>query len=105
MKQSYYLTGGITNGNGVIGPASFTTTSLTYFNSPNMKKLTQHKVAVFKVTRNEDNEVTSTEFIKECWIQTELGKSVDFEIARDKELSQYKATDLHIHILYSLSIS
>jgi hypothetical protein len=33
-------------------------------NSNNMSKVQQTKVAVFKVTRNEENQITDTEFLK-----------------------------------------
>jgi len=77
-------------------------TGTTILNSNNMNKVQQTKVAVFKVTRNEENEVINTEFLKEMWVQTKAGVSVDFEVARDKDLIKYEAEDLVIKNITSL---
>lgn len=86
---------------------SFTVPSLTISNltiSPtNQNAIMQNKVAVFKVTRNDKNEITSTEFIKELWVQTKNGQSVEFEVARDKDLAKYKAEDLSIRAIYTVT--
>ena len=79
-----------------------TGTTLT-LNSNNMNKVQQTKVAVFKIARNEDNEITSAEFIKEMWVETKNGSSVDFEVARNTELGKYKASDLAIKTLQTLT--
>lgn len=87
--------------------SSFTVPSLTTSNltlsSINQKAIMQNKVAVFKVTRNDENEITSTEFIKEMWVQTKNGQSVEFEIARDKDLAKYKAEDLYIRTITTIT--
>ena len=70
--------------------------------SYNQNTIMQNKVAVFKVTRNDDNEITSTEFIKEMWVQTKNSQSVEFEVARDKDLAKYKAEDLSIKTIYTV---
>jgi len=80
---------------------NLTTTNLT-ISSINQNAIMQNKVAVFKVTRNDENEITSTEFIKELWVQTKNGQSVEFEVARDKDLAKYKAEDLSIRTVYSV---
>jgi hypothetical protein len=79
------------------------TGTLSITNTIQMNKVQQNKVAVFKITRNEDNEITSAEFIKEMWVETKNGSSVDFEVARDTELGKYKASDLAIKILQTLT--
>ena len=68
-----------------------------------MNKLTQHKVAVFAITRNDNNEVIDTTFIKELWIQTQNGTSVDFEVARDTDLLKYNSNDLITRIITSIN--
>ena len=70
--------------------------------SINQKAIMQNKVTVFKVTRNNENEITSTEFLKELWVQTKNGQSVEFEVARDKDLAKYKAEDLSIKTIYTV---
>ena len=47
---------------------SFTFNSSTLPNTIKMNKVQQTKVAVFKVTRNKENEITSVDFIKEMWV-------------------------------------
>ena len=79
------------------------TGTLSITNTIQMNKVQQSKVAVFKITRNEDNEITSAEFIKEMWVETKNGSSVDFEVARDTELGKYKASDLAIKTLQTLT--
>jgi hypothetical protein len=71
--------------------------------SINQNAIMQNKVAVFKVTRNDENKITSTEFIKELWVQTKNGQSVEFEVARDKDLAKYKAEDLSIRTVYTIT--
>jgi hypothetical protein len=80
-----------------------TGTGTLTLNTIQMNKVQQTKVAVFKITRNEDNEITSAEFIKEMWVETKNGSSVDFEVARDTELGKYKASDLAIKTLQTLT--
>ena len=87
--------------NWLTGGSTLTSTG-TILNSNNMNKVQQTKVAVFKVTRNEENEVINTEFLKEMWVQTKAGVSVDFEVARDKDLIKYEAEDLVIKNITSL---
>ena len=84
------------------GGTTLTSTG-TILNSNNMNKVQQTKVAVFKVTRNEENEVINTEFLKEMWVQTKAGVSVDFEVARDEDLVEYEAEDLVIKNITSLT--
>lgn len=71
--------------------------------SINQNAIMQNKVAVFKVTRNDENEITSAEFIKELWVQTKNNQSVEFEVARDKDLAKYKAEDLSIRTIYTVT--
>lgn len=66
-------------------------------------QIMQNKVAVFKVTRNDKDQITSTEFIKELWVQTKNGQSVEFEVARDKDLAKYKAEDLSIRTIFTIT--
>jgi DNA-binding transcriptional regulator of glucitol operon len=63
----------------------------------------QSKVAVFKIVRDEDDKITKTEFIKELWVETKNGQSVDFQVARDKDLADYEMADLSIRTIYSVT--
>jgi hypothetical protein len=63
----------------------------------------QVKVAVFKVTRNEDNKITSSTFISELWIEKKAGKSIDFAVA--KELGdKYEADEIVIKEVFTVTL-
>ena len=70
------LTG--TVGMGITNPSSI----LTVSNSNNMTPK-QVKVAVFTITRDEDtNEINSTKFVKELWVEKKNGTSLDLIVAK-----------------------
>ena len=73
------------------------------FTQSTTNQIMQNKVAVFKVTRDEDNKITNTEFIKELWIQTKNNQSVDFQVARDKDLADYEMADLSIRTILTVT--
>jgi len=73
------------------------------FTQATSKQIMQNKVAVFKVTRDENEKITKTEFIKELWVETKNGQSVDFQVARDKDLTDYEMSDLSIRTIYTVS--
>ena len=77
-------------------------------NSPSLNlipidQIMQNKVAVFKVTRDENEKIIKTEFLKELWVETKNGQSVDFQVARDKDLADYEMSDLSIRTIYSVT--
>ena len=82
-----------------------TTTGTTYtnYNLQINQQIMQNKVAIFKVTRDEDEKIIKTEFIKELWVETKNGQSVDFQVARDKDLAKYEMSDLSIKTITTLS--
>jgi hypothetical protein len=71
---------GITlSGNSTINTFS----ALTYQNM----RPQQVKVAVFTITRDEDtNEINSTKFIKELWIERKNGTSIDLIVAKQLDV-------------------
>jgi hypothetical protein len=73
------------------------------FTQATSKQIMQNKVAVFKVTRDKFNSITNAEFIKELWVETKNGQSVDFQVARDKDLADYEMSDLSIRTIYSVT--
>jgi hypothetical protein len=73
------------------------------FTSTPQNTIMQSKVAVFKVTRDKDQKIVKTEFIKELWVETKNGQSVDFQVARDKDLAEYEMSDLSIRTIYSVT--
>lgn len=95
----------LSSGTGTIwsSPSCIGTTLSTNITETNINTIMQNKVAVFKVTRDEDNKITSTEFIKELWVETKNNQSVDFQVARDKDLAKYEASDLVIKTIHTLT--
>jgi hypothetical protein len=77
------------------------TTTLTLSN--NMSRVNNQFVAIFKIERNDKNEITSAKFIKEMWIETKNGSSIDFEVAKDPEISKYKADEISIRTIYTVT--
>ena len=73
------------------------------FTSIQSKQIMQNKVAVFKVTRDEFETITKTEFLKEMWVETKNGQTVDFQVARDKDLADYEMSDLFIKTILIVS--
>jgi hypothetical protein len=50
---------------------------------PNNMRPTQAKVAVFTITRDSDtNEINSTTFVKELWVEQKNGASIDLTVAK-----------------------
>jgi hypothetical protein len=82
---------------------SETTLSPSLTLSNNMNKVQVNHVAIFKIERNDKNEITSAKFIKEMWIETKNGSSVDFEVAKDPEISKYKADEITIRTIYTVT--
>ena len=51
--------------------------------TPNNMRPTQAKVAVFTITRDSDtNEINSTKFVKELWVEQKNGTSIDLIVAK-----------------------
>lgn len=75
----------------------------THYSPMQTNTIMQNKVAVFHVIRDEDEKIIKTEFIKELWVETKNGQSVDFQVARDKDLAEYEISDLVIKTLLSVS--
>lgn len=98
------------NTNLLAGTANFgtITTGTTYLGNTltlnsNMNRVNNQFVAVFKIERNDKNEITSAKFIKELWIETKNGSSVDFEVAKDKDISKYEANEIAIRTIYTVT--
>lgn len=70
-------------------------------NSTSMNE--QVKVVVFKVTRNKHNEIKSSEFIDEFWIERKSGISIDFAVAK-KIGYKYEADEIVIKEIYRVTL-
>jgi hypothetical protein len=62
---------------------------------------TQVKVAVFKVTRNKHNEIKSSTFIDEFWIETKPGISLEYAVGKRLKF-QYEADEIVIKEIYNV---
>jgi len=101
----------LSSGTGLIGSGTITgahyassvTTPLSSLTVNNMNRVNNQFVAIFKIERNDKNEITSAKFIKEMWIETKNGSSVDFEVAKDPEISKYKADEISIRTIYTVT--
>jgi hypothetical protein len=70
-------------------------------NSTSMNQ--QVKIAVFKVTRNKHNEIKSSEFIIEMWIENKPGVSIDFAVAKKLD-NKYEADEIVIKQIFTVSL-
>jgi hypothetical protein len=70
-------------------------------NSTSMNQ--QVKIAVFKVTRNKHNEIKSSEFITEMWIENKPGVSIDFAVAKKLD-NKYEANEIVIKQIFTVSL-
>jgi hypothetical protein len=73
----------ITNGSGLTLQGN-STINYSHLNLiPNNMRPTQAKVAVFTITRDSDtNEINSTTFVKELWVEQKNGTSIDLLVAK-----------------------
>lgn len=75
----------ISGGTGVTisgGSTLNTFSSLTVSNSNNMRTR-QVKAAIFTIERNDKNEVVSSKFVKELWVEIKNGASLDLAVAKE----------------------
>jgi hypothetical protein len=79
----------VSSGNTILGSTDtflgLTGTNLTTISSISTKNMNtqQIKVAVFTITRDVDtNEITSTKFVKELWVEKKNGTSIDLIVAK-----------------------
>ena len=81
----------INGGTGIFTNPNNTTITTTYSHlnlTPvgNMRP-TQAKVAVFTITRDSDtNEINSTKFVKELWVERKNGTSIDLIVAKQLDV-------------------
>ena len=83
-NSSTYLTDFRISSGTTAAPHTVSFSNPINFTQSTSKQIMQNKVAVFKVTRDEFETITKTEFIKELWVETKNGQSVDFQVARQR---------------------
>ncbi len=67
---------------GMSGTAACVNGTLVLNNKAEKSMNQQAKVAVFKVTRNEEGMITATKNIAEYWIEKKPGISIDYAVAK-----------------------
>jgi ribosomal protein L1 len=102
-NSSTYLTDFRISSGTTAAPHTVSFSNPINFTSTQTKQIMQNKVAVFQIVRDEDDKIIKTEFIKELWVETKNGQSVDFQVARDKDLAEYEMSDLSIRTIYSVT--
>ncbi len=77
--------------------------TITFNSTNNMNQ--QARVAVFKVTRNEDGKITQSSFIDEYWIEKKPGVSIDFAVAKLlSKKGEYKPDEIVIKEIYIVTL-
>jgi hypothetical protein len=86
------------SGNSTINYSNNLGLSQAITNSNNMSK--QVKVAVFTVKRNDKNEIVSSEFIKEFWVEQKNGGSIVLAASKqlDKDFDPDTTVIREIHV-------
>lgn len=63
----------------------------------------QTMVAVFQVERNKHNEIKSSTFIDQFWIEKKPGISIDFAVAKKLD-GKYEADEIVIKEIYTITL-
>jgi hypothetical protein len=63
----------------------------------------QVKVAVFKVTRNKHNEIKSSEWVADFWIEKKPGVSIDYAVAKMLK-DAYEADEIVIKEIFTVTL-
>lgn len=91
--------------NGGTGTYISGNSTLNTFSSLTIQDMTlkQVKVAVFEITRDEDtNEINSTKFLKELWVERKNGTSIDLIVAKQLD-KDFNPENIIIKEIYSVS--
>lgn len=73
-----------------------------YTFNPNKMRTRQVKAAVFTIERNDKNEVTSSKFVKELWVEIKNGASLDLAVAKELK-GDFDPETTVVREIYSLS--
>ena len=69
--------------NGTVGMGITNPSAILTVSNPNNMRTRQVKAAVFTIKRNDKNEVTSSKFVKELWVEIKNGASLDLAVAKE----------------------
>jgi hypothetical protein len=73
----------ISNLNGTVGMGITNPSAILTVSNLNNMKTKQVKAAVFTIERNDKNEVISSKFVKELWVEVKNGVSLDLVVAKE----------------------
>jgi hypothetical protein len=105
-NQANYMTTGCTIATSGYGGTMLGTTTINgnlVLNNNSTSMNQQVKIAVFKVTRNNHNEIKSSEFITEMWIENKPGVSIDFAVAKKLD-NKYEANEIVIKQIFTVTL-
>jgi hypothetical protein len=72
-----------TNLNGTVGMGITNPSAILTVSNSNNMRTRQVKAAVFTIERNDKNEVVSSKFVKELWVEIKNGTSLDLAVAKE----------------------
>lgn len=95
-----------TNINGMFRPNTTTINGSLILNNNSSSMNQQVKVAVFRVERNKHNEIQSSTFIKEMWIEKKPGISIDYAVALEltEAGDRFAADKIVIKEIYAVTL-
>jgi hypothetical protein len=82
-NSSWLATSGTSTINGYSGCTISNPSAILTVSNLNNMRTKQVKVAVFTVERNDKNEVTSSKFVKELWVEVKNGASLELVVAKE----------------------
>jgi hypothetical protein len=103
VGQTVTINGTSTYTTGTTNDTSTTINGNLVLNNNSTSMNQQVKIAVFKVTRNKHNEIKSSEFITEMWIENKPGVSIDFAVAKKLD-NKYEADEIVIKQIFTVSL-
>lgn len=95
---------------GLLGISGTNSTGVYNYNPPPSICLTskkahmQVKIGIFKVKRDEDNSIISSEFVKEFWAEKIDGVSIDLLAAKELEDS-FNPKEIIVKELYNINLN
>jgi hypothetical protein len=91
-----------TNLNGTVGMGITNPSAILTVSNSNNMRTRQVKAAVFTIERNDKNEVVSSKFVKELWVEIKNGASLDLVVAKELKGAFDPETTV-VREIYSLS--
>lgn len=91
-----------TNLNGTVGMGITNPSAILTVSNSNNMRTRQVKAAVFTIERNDKNEVVSSKFVKELWVEIKNGASLDLAVAKELK-GDFDPETTVVREIYSLS--